>query len=169
MPNYDVGNRAAYLPWNIPAGPSRPRAVIHMGTTGIAVGRGGMNNIALTGDATGLFTNTPSDSSVFAILWRPGGGVFARASLIHMLGGPDPKAVNWAAMLQAMGPGGSYYGVLANSQATVPSADFIAAALANTPIPEGGIWIYNAESPGGVFNFGVDWNGFAGEPLIASQ
>lgn len=165
MPNYDVENRAAYLPWNIPAGPPRPRAVIHMGTTGVAVGMGAMNNIDLNADATGLFTSNSSSSSVFAILWGPGGGVFARASLIHMLGGSDPKAVNWAAMLLAMGPGGSYYGVLANSQSAVPSADFIAAVLANTPIPESNVWVYNAEAPGGIFSFGVDWHGFAGEPL----
>jgi hypothetical protein len=126
---------------------------------------GAMNNLALDADATGLFTSTPSSSSVFAILWRPGGGVFARASLIHMPGGPDPKAESWAAMLLAMGPGGSYYGVLANSQATVPSADFIAAVLANTPISESNVWVYNAEAPGDTFSFGVDWNGFAGEPL----
>jgi hypothetical protein len=165
MPNYDVGNRAAYLPWHIPAGPPRPRPVIHMGTTGVAVGLGSMHNIALHADATGLFTSTPSSSSVFAILWGPGGGLFARASLIHMPGAPDPKAVYWAAMLLAMGPGGSYYGILANSQSDVPSADFITAVLANTPIPESNVWVYNAEAPGGVFSFGVDWNGFAGEPL----
>jgi len=165
MPNYDVGNRAAYLPWIIPAGPPRPRAVIHMGATGVAVGMGAMNNIALNAEATGLFTSNSSNSSVFAILWGPGGGVFARASLIHMLGGPDPKAVSWASMLAGMGLGGDYYGVLANSQSTVLSSDFIAAVLDNTPIPEANVWVYNAEAPAGVINFGVDWNGFAGEHL----
>jgi hypothetical protein len=170
MPNYDVGNRAATFLWRIQAGPppppppARPRAIINMGASGVAVGMGAMNNIALNGGATGLFTNHLANCSAFAILWRPGGGAFARASLIHMLGGPDPNAVNWAAMLAGMGPGGTYYGVLANSQSTVLSAGFVAAVLANTPIPAANMWVYNAEAPGGVINFGVDWNGFAGEP-----
>lgn len=165
MPNYDVGNRAAYLAWNLLSEPPRPRAVIHIGPTGVAVDSGAMTNIALNADATGLFTSNLSGSSAFAILWGPGSGVFVRASLVHMRGGPDPKVVSWAAMLHDMGPDGSYYGVLANSQSIAPSADFIAAVLANTPIPESNMWIYNTDAPSGVFGFGVDWNGFAGEPL----
>jgi len=47
----------------------------------------------------------------------------------------------------------------------VLSSDFIAAVLDNTPIPEANVWVYNAEAPAGVINFGVDWNGFAGEHL----
>ena len=80
-----------------------------------------------------------------------------------MLGGPDPNAVNWAAMLHGMGPGGTYYGILANSQATVLSAGLVAAALNNTPIPAANLWVYDAQSPGGVINFGLDRDGHAGE------
>lgn len=165
MPNYDVGNRATYLPWNIAAGPPRPRAVIHMGSTGVAVDTGTMKNIAFTAEATGLFTNNLANGSAFAILWSREGSLFARASLIHIVGGLDPNAVSWPAMLADMGPGGSYYGVLASSQSTVLAADFVAAVQDHTHIPARNIWVYNADAPGGIISFGVDWNGFVGETL----
>ncbi len=69
-------------------------AVINMGNTGVQVAMDQTLNIALNAQETGLFTNGLANCSAFAILWRPAGGHFARASMIHMLGGPDPNSVN---------------------------------------------------------------------------
>ncbi|MFN8556942.1 MAG: hypothetical protein U0531_06180 [Dehalococcoidia bacterium] len=168
MPNYTVNNRAVTSGWNVVAGPpgalgARPEAVLALNNSQ-AVAMGQAANIALGPATTGLHTMHLANCSAFCILYRPNAmAPWSRAALMHMLGGPDPNAVNWAAMTAGMPGGGIFYGVLANSQATVLSPGFVVAVLANTAIPAGNMWVYDAQSPGGVINFGIDWNGFAGE------
>jgi|GEM_PF-4880256 len=170
MPIYTVGNRGANGAWNVlngPPGPggNRPRAQLNLNLAQSQnVAMGAHANVAFGPNMQGIYTQHLTDCSAFIILWRPAGAnQWQRASLIHMLGGPDPNAVPWGAMLAGMGPGGTYYGILANRDQTVLSAGFVAAVTANTPIPAGNVWVYDAETHGGAIHFGVDWNGFAGE------
>jgi hypothetical protein len=156
---------------DLPAGPpgvvgARPKATIHLGNSG-NVPMGAQANVALGPGTTGLHTNNLANCSAFAILYRPNAlAGWNRASLIHMLGGPDPTAPNWGGMLANMpvGAGAVFYGVLANSQATILSANFVNAVAAKTPILAGNMWVYDAQAPGGVINFAIDWNAFTGEP-----
>ncbi len=168
MPTYNVNNRLAQGAWNLlngPPGPAGNRPVAHLNLNQNAaqnVAMGAHANVLLGPNMEGIFTQNLTNCSAFIILWRPpGANQWQRASLIHMLGGPDPNAVPWGAMLAGMGPGGTYYGILANSMPTVLTGGFLAAVAANTPIPAGNMWVYDANT--GAIDFGVDWNGFAGE------
>jgi len=168
MPTYTVNNRAMNGAWNLPNGPpgvpgARPRATLNLAHSQ-AVAMGQQANVALGPMLTGLHTLHLANCSAFCILYRANAGAaWSRCSLIHMLGGPDPLAVNWPGMLVGMPAGGIFYGVLANSQATVLTPGFLAAVALNTPIPAANMWVYDAQAPGGVINFGLDWNAFAGE------
>jgi hypothetical protein len=121
-------------------------------------------NMPLAAGATeGLHTNHLANCSAFCILWRPAGiATFQRASMIHMLGGPDADAVNWANMQAHMGAG-EFYGILANSQSTVLTEGFLEAVTANTQIPAANMWVYNANSNQSTINFRIDRSGNAGE------
>lgn len=168
MPVFTVNNRAANGGWSLPNGPpgvpgARPRAVLNLAQSQ-PVAMGQQANVALGPLLTGLHTLHLANCSAFCILYRPNAWTpWNRCSLIHMLGGPNAAAVNWPGMLAGMPAGGNYYGILANSQATVLTAAFLNAVAVNTPIPAGNTWVYDAQAPGGVINFGLDWNAFAGE------
>lgn len=169
MPDYNVANRAVVSAWDLPNGPpgpplDRPMAGIVMSVNAVEIFMGQTANIALDASKTGIFTKHLTFCSAFAILWKPlPDGFFTRVSMVHLPGGPDPMAVNWAEMQAHMEPYGTFYGVLANSQATVLSDSFVEAVLLNTLIPPGNMWVYNAQHPGGAINFGLNWVGEAGE------
>jgi hypothetical protein len=122
-------------------------------------------NIALNAGSTAIITRNLANCSAFGVLYRKGAAAWSRASLAHMEGGPDPKVVNWPAMVANMpvGPNAVFFAVLANSAATVLTEKFLIAIAANLPaIAPGKTWVYNQQI--GAINFGLDFSAFAGEP-----
>lgn len=178
MPTYNVDLPAAAAGWNVAAGMpglpgmpgARPRATLNPAPGSVVVPPPigvpiTFNNQALAvGAVEGLQTSHLANCSAFAIFWRPAGAVnFTRASLAHISGGPNAAAVPWGNMLAGMAPGGQFFGILANSTATVLTPAFIAAVTLNTPIPGANLWVYDANSPMGVINFAIDRSGNAGQ------
>ncbi|RFB05013.1 hypothetical protein [Parvularcula marina] len=170
MPIYNVDNPAAEDGWNVVVGPpgapgARPKAVLNPAPNSITVAMGAQANSAMgagAGAAQGFDTLYLTNCSAFCMLWRPARHAnFTVGSMIHMNGGPDPGAVGWAAMMAGMAAGGDYFGILANSQPTVLSGGFVAAALAATPIPAANMWVYDANID--AINFAIDRSGNAGQ------
>jgi hypothetical protein len=170
MPNYDVAQPAAVAQqWNLQVGPIGPPATLppaHLVVNGPLhqVPMGQQANVALNPGCTGIYTTNLTDCSAFCVLYRPAGQGWNRASLIHMMGGPDPNSVNWPGMVANMpgAPGAVYFAVLANSRPTVLTNGFLVAVAANLPqIPAGNTWVYNNQVM--AINFGVDWGAFAGQ------
>jgi hypothetical protein len=176
MPDYNVTNRAAWQQWHLAVGPVgwpgppmdrvqlfNPGPNIHM------VAMGAQANVALNPGVTGIYTQHLTDCSAFCLLYHSPANGWSRASLIHMMGGPNPNSVNWAAMANnmPMGGGAQLYGVLANSSETVLTGGFLAAVGGNLPmLPAANMWVYNGSMTANrvmAINFGVDWGGFAGE------
>jgi hypothetical protein len=171
MPEYNVGQPAAApQAWNLQVGPpgiepNRPPASLALAGPSHEVAMGQQANIALNAGATAIITRHLANCSAFGILYRQGGHAWSRASLIHMLGGPDPNSVNWPAMVAAMPvvPNSVFFAVLANSSATVLTEAFLQAITANLPwILPARTWVYNQQRP--AINFGLDFSAFAGEP-----
>jgi hypothetical protein len=171
MPVYDVNNvNAQKLAWNLQVGPpgmpgARPGALLQLNGPGQNVPMGQQMNVALNAQCTAIYTQHLTDCSAFCILYRQGAAAWSRASLIHMMGGPDPNSVNWAGMVNQMpnNAGAVYFAILANSKPTVLTQGFLAAVQQNLPqIPNNNLWVYNQNL--GAINFGVDWGAFAGEP-----
>lgn len=169
MPVYDVANPAAAPnQWNLqvalPPVPLPPARLAVNGNS-VDVPMGQQANVALNVGTTTLLTRHLTDCSAFCVLYRPPAAGWNRASLIHMLGGPDPAAVNWAGMVANMpvNPGAVFFAILANSRATVLTNNFLNAVAANLPmISAARTWVYNNQVM--AINFGVDWGAFAGEP-----
>jgi len=168
MPVYTVANPAAPpQPWNLQVGPpaNLPPARLDIVGNAVEVPMGQQRNIALGAHATALFTRSLTDCSGFCVLYRPPGGAWNRASLIHMMGGPDPNSVNWPGMVANMPvvAGAVFFAILANSRATVLTDPFLAAVTVNLPmIPAARTWVYNNDIM--AINFGVDFGAFAGQP-----
>lgn len=171
MPEYNVGQpTAAPQAWNLQVGPpgkdpNRPPASLTLNGPSYEVAMGQQANIALNAGSTAIFTRHLANCSAFGILYRQGAQGWSRASLIHMLGGPDPKSVNWPAMVANMpvAPNSVFFAVLANSSPTVLTKAFLEAIAAELPwIPPARTWVYNQQRP--AINFGLDFSAFAGEP-----
>ena len=171
MPTYDV--TAPLLPgqpWNLVVGPGMPplpRARLVLAGPAHQVAMGVQANVALNAGCVGIYTDALADCSAFAVLYRDHHGAWSRASLIHILGGPDPNAVNWPGMVNNMPAGGiaTWYAILANSRPTILTDNFLQAITANLPaIPAANTWVYNGQSSS--INFGVDSGAFAGQTGI---
>jgi hypothetical protein len=108
-----------------------------------------------------------ANCSAFCVLYEQQQGIgWSSAYLMHMLGGPDPNVVAWDSIRKNMPQAGNsvYYAILANSQETVLSDDFIETVQQQLPfIPVPNTWVYNSTVTLG-FAFGLNVGGFAGEP-----
>jgi len=171
MPVYKVGQPAAApQSWNLQVGPpgvepNRPPATLQLAGPSVAVPMCQQANIPLNAGSTAIITRHLTNCSAFGILYRQGGHAWSRASLIHMLGGPDPNSVNWPALVAAMPvvEHSVFFAVLANSSPTVLTQPFLNAVAANLPwIPPARTWVYDQQVT--AINFGLDYSAFAGEP-----
>lgn len=173
MPVYDVDNPGApRMQWNLTVGPpgqqgARPAAELDFNNQpALEIMMGQQVNVALNGGRTGVYTRALADCSAFCLLYRPPGGHYSRAAMIHMPGGPDPAAVNWPAMAGNMPVvgGAVFFAILANRNATVLTDRFLAAIAERLPqVGARRTWVYNG-GVGGSIDFGVEWGAFAGQP-----
>jgi hypothetical protein len=130
------------------------------------VRQGGQVSVTLNIACQAIITANLTDCVAFMVLYRDQARHYSQASLIHMNGGPDAGQVNWQGMVQNMPnvPETKYYAIVACSMPTMLSDNFLQAVAQNLPmIPAANTWLYNQITGG--MDFGVDWNGFVGDPL----
>jgi hypothetical protein len=124
-------------------------------------------SVALNNACQAIITANLTECVSFAVLYRDPlqSRRYSQASLIHMSGTADPGQVNWQAMVANMPNvrGAKYYAIVACSKPTYFSAGFLQAVAQNLRmIPAANTWLYNQITGG--MDFGVDWDGFVGDP-----
>lgn len=177
MPFYIVTNPSAGAPWNLLGQPpgvdeNRPRALLNLANftanlTFVAPPAAhGVNqaNVPLNLNNHGIYTdNLVEGACAFGILYRVN-NQWTRAALASISPQPAANAFNWAALTANMPPGGIRYCVLATPVGGAWAEPIVEQIIDHVELDNGQLWTYDGGGGAGRMSFGLDWNGYAGEP-----